>query len=52
MNIKMSLALIWTIVLISDILSAYSGNEPNWMLVFCPLILLVFKYWNDYFTTR
>ena len=52
MNIKMSLALIWTIVLIFDILSAYSGNESNWMLVFCPLITLVFNYWIDYFTTR
>ena len=52
MKMKLTLALIWTIVLISDIFSAYSGNEPNWMLVFCPLILLVIKYWDDYFTTR
>ena len=52
MKIKLSLALIWTIVLISDILSAYSGNEPNWILVFCPLITLVSNYWVDYFFTR
>ena len=49
---KLGLALIWSMVLITDIISVCLGYEPNWLLVFCPLIALVFKYWNDYFTTR
>ena len=49
---KLGLALVWSIVLITDIISACLGYESNWMLVFCPLITLVFNYWIDYFTTR
>lgn len=49
---KLSLALIWTIVLIADILSACLGYEPNWMLVFCPVVALVFNCWVDYSITR
>ena len=52
MKMKLILALVWSIVLFFDILSACSGNEPNWILVFCPLVLLVSNYWVDYFFTR
>ena len=49
---KLGLALIWSMVLITDIISACLGYESNWMLVFCPLITLVSNYWISYFTTR
>ena len=49
---KLGLALTWSMVLITDIISACLGYESNWMLVFCPLITLVSNYWIDYFTTH
>ena len=49
---KLGLALIWSMVLITDIISACLGYESNWMLVFYPLITLVFNCWTDYFTTH
>ena len=49
---KLGLALMWSMILIIDIITACSGYESEWMLVFCPLITLVFNYWTDYFTTR
>ena len=52
MKMKLGLALIWTIVLIADIVSACLGYEPNWMLVFCPVIALVYNCWVDYSITR
>ena len=42
----------WTMVLITDIISCSIGKEPNWMSVFCPLIILVIEKWDKYFTTR
>lgn len=52
MNIKLCLALTWSMVLIIDIIVACLGYESEWMLVFYPLITLVFNCWTDYFTTH
>ena len=48
----LGLALMWTFVLITDIISCYIGNEPSWVLVFCPLIILVIEKWEKYFNSR
>ena len=42
------LAILWTVVLITDIVSAVHGDLPNWTLVFCPLAILVLNRWTDY----
>lgn len=49
---KLTLALLWTLSLIVDIISACVGNDPTWTLVFCPLVVLVMGCWNDYFKSR
>lgn len=41
--------ILWTIVLIFDILSAAMGNSPNWVLVFCPLSMLILRCALDIF---
>lgn len=46
---ELLLAIMWSIVLMIDLASALVGNAPSWMLVFCPLSILVLKYWIDYF---
>ena len=45
---KLSLALAYTMMLITQIIGASVGNAPSWMAVFCPLIVLVMKLWLDY----
>jgi hypothetical protein len=41
-------AIIWTVCLVLDIIDAAIGGSPSWILVFCPLIVLVWRYWQDY----
>ena len=45
----LALALCWTICLVVDIISCVAGDEPSWILVFCPLIILVWDRWDHYF---
>lgn len=49
---KKALAIMWTVVLGVDILSAIIGMEPNWMLVFGPLVCLVADRWERTFEDR
>ena len=49
---KKALAIIWTVSLSCNILSAAIGNEPNWVLVFCPLVCLVAEKWERVFEDR
>lgn len=42
------LAILWTVALVSNIISACIGNKPSWVLVCCPLIVLVIDYWTKY----
>lgn len=49
---KLLLAILWSIVMVVDIISAVVGNDPNWILVFCPLIILVMDKWEDYIRSR
>lgn len=46
---ELSLAIMWSVALIADMASALTGGAANWILVFCPLSVLVLKYWADYF---
>jgi hypothetical protein len=46
------LAIIWTICLALDIADAVAGNAPTWLLVFCPLAVLVLRYWMDYLAEK
>ena len=43
------LAIGWTVVLIADVISATAGNNPNWILVLCPLTILVLDRWMHCF---
>jgi hypothetical protein len=43
------LPILWTFVLIIDIISMAMGNSPDWIIVFCPLVILVILLWIDYF---
>ena len=45
---KLLLAILWSVVMAVDIISAVAGNDPNWILVFCPLGILVMDKWEDY----
>ena len=47
-KMKLLLAILWSVVMVVDIISAVVGNAPNWILVFCPLIILVMDKWEDY----
>ena len=49
---KLLLAILWSVVMAVDIISAVFGNDPNWILVFCPLIILVMDKWEDYIQSR
>ena len=49
---KLLLAILWSIVMAVDIISAAVGNDPNWILVFCPLIILVMDKWEDSIQSR
>ena len=49
---ELTLAIMWSFVFITDITSALMGSAPSWISVFCPLLLLVFRYWIDYFNKR
>lgn len=40
--------ILWTIVLVGDIMMAVSGAAPNWLLVFCPLIVVWFNSLMEY----
>jgi hypothetical protein len=40
------LAVLWTFALITDIISCAMGNDPSWILVLCPLGILVLDYWE------
>ena len=49
---KLLLAILWSVVMAVDIISAVVGNDPNWILVFCPLVILVMDKWEDYIRSR
>lgn len=49
---KLLLAILWSVVMVVDIISAVIGNAPTWVLVFCPLIILVIDKWEDYTRSR
>ena len=46
------IAIMWTFCLCVDLVAMFMGNEPSWILVFCPLTMLVFNCWTEYFEKR
>lgn len=46
------LAITWTIDLIVNGVACAKGDKPSWLLVFCPLTVLVMEYWVNFFTHR
>ena len=49
---ELTFAIMWSMVLIADMASALAGGAANWILVFCPLSVLILKCWVDYFNKR
>lgn len=47
-NWSLALAIMWTVCLLVDIVSALTGDAPSWTLVFCPLSILVLDRWCHY----
>ena len=41
-------AMLWTLALCLSIGSMILGQEPDWVLVYCPLIALCVYSWNQY----
>ena len=48
MKTARNLAIAWTIVFIVDLIVMIAGEPPNWVLVFCPLIILLTDRWDQY----
>lgn len=46
------LAILWSIILIINIICAAIGTDPTWVLVFCPLICYVNTLWIQYTDER
>lgn len=42
----MFLAICWTIALLGNIFCCVVGSEPNWVVVFAPLVMVVFNAWD------
>ena len=41
------LAIMWTFVLVIDVILWVCGATPQWLAVFCPLIAVVVNTWID-----
>ena len=39
--------ILWLIVFAADTISACMGNDPNWILVYCPLTIVIFRHIAD-----
>lgn len=46
------IAILWSFCLVIDIIACAVGSAPNWVIVFCPLIILVMDKWKNYFKER
>ena len=49
---ELMLAIMWTVALVCDIITCALGSAPTWVLVFCPLIILVLDKWEAYFKSK
>ena len=49
---KLGLAILWSLVAIGDITMAVGGQNPSWVHVFCPLVVVVFDSWADWLVSR
>ena len=49
---KLALAILWSLVAIGDIAMAVGGQNPSWVHVFCPLVVVVFDSWVDWLVSR
>ena len=44
---KIACLVLWLIVFVVNTISACMGNDPNWLLVYCPLIAILLRYTAD-----
>ncbi len=49
---KLMLALLWTFILVMDIVICATGGGPTWVSVFCPLTIVVLRDWIDYIESK
>lgn len=47
MNNNKILAILWTIILVAAVVLCLEGAPCTWFNVFCPLVVLVLKYWLE-----
>lgn len=52
MRQTLALAILWSIILITNIINAAIGADPTWVLVFCPLVCYVSALWVQYIDER
>ena len=41
------LAIIWTFAFVCNVILCVCGSTPQWLSVFCPLIVVVMNSWVD-----
>jgi len=51
-GIKLTLAILWTLIAVMDIIQAAAGVTPTWFSVFCPLSIVVLDSWVDWLVSR
>ena len=49
---RLLLAILWTIVLVINIVEVCFGMPSSWVSVFVPITVLVLDHWLDYFRSR
>lgn len=49
---KLTLAILWSVVLGMDIALCAAGKDPTWVSVFCPLSVVVLENWLDWISGR
>lgn len=45
-------AVIWSFLLIADLICWITGAEPNWGLAIAPCFTVVYLYWDKWWSNR
>lgn len=46
------IAIAWTLVGIVDTMMVINGQDPNWVHVFCPLIIVILGSWAKWLASQ
>lgn len=49
---KVTVAILWTIILILHILIMSDGGQPTWLNIILPLIYIIINAWTDVIEDR